>query len=346
MVEAGHSLPQVLDQPETCPEVVAGEPSMLFKILPAAVQTRISRLPSIRRVISAYSVRTDWHYYNSIPQHPWSQSLQVRFVEEASVTSSPSLQSSKSSVSPSESADANCENVPSRELRYARNGIDPTPPAPLNTANSLTAIGINLLEAVVSEGQCTDSRSQAVSRQQFIHSLAYLLHGVPDDLSKHEKDTLLCALPEQLQLPHKEHNQVTDCQVPRGPSLVHRFFASGIVQIFLFFQVFLPYLKHLVRLAYQFERTNHISERVLELSIAAINGISKKGSSVIGTFVRSEYGRIAQLTAAISIWWIKEVSNGIQDGVEGCVEIVDEGKGQRSDRISRRGDDAKTQQQS
>lgn len=184
-----------------------------------------------------------------------------------------------------------------------------------------------MLEAVVSEGQCTDSRSQAVSRQQFIHSLAYLLHGVPDDLSEHEKETLLGALPEQLQRPHPEYSQVADYQVPRRPSLVHRFFASGIVQIFLFFQVFLPYLKYLVRLAYQFERTNHISERVLEMSIAAINGISKKGSSVIGTFVRSDYGRIAQLVAAISIWWIKEVSNGIQDGVEGCVDIVDENKG-------------------
>ena len=184
-----------------------------------------------------------------------------------------------------------------------------------------------MLEAVVSEGQCTDSRSQAVSRQQFIHSLAYLLHGVPDDLSEHEKETLLGALPEQLQRPHPEYSQVKDYQVPRRPSLVHRFLASGIVQIFLFFHVFLPYLKYLVRLAYQFERTNHISERVLEMSIAAINSIGKKGSSAIGTFVRSDYGRIAQLVAAISIWWIKEVSNGIQDGVEGCVDIVDESKG-------------------
>lgn len=198
-----------------------------------------------------------------------------------------------------------------------------------------------MLEAVVSEGQCTDPRSQAVSRQQFIHSLAYLLHGLPDDLSKHEKETLLSALPEQLQLPHQEYSQVTDYQASRGPSLVHRFFASGIVQIFLFFQVFLPYLKHLVRLAYEFERTNHISDRVLEMSIAVINGICKKGSSVIGMFVWSEYGRIAQLAAAILIWWIREVSNGIQDGVEGCVDIVGESKGRRT---SRRGDDARTQQ--
>ncbi|KAL8795690.1 MAG: hypothetical protein Q9195_001928 [Heterodermia aff. obscurata] len=310
MLEAGDISLQV-SQPETRPEAVSGEPSMLFKILPSAVQTRISQLPSIRKAISACNLRTDRHDH-SIPEHTWSQSLQVGFVEVASVNSSPRRHSSKSSVSSSSSADACCENVPSRELRYATNGI-------------------NLLEAVVSEGQCTDSKSQAVSRQQFIHSLAYLLHGIPDDLSSHEKETLLGALPEQLQR-HQEHSQMSDHQPSRGPSLVHRFFASGIIQIFLFFQVFLPYLKHLVRLAYQFERTNHISERVLEMSIAVINGISKKGSSVIGTFVRSEYGRIAQLAAAISIWWIKEVSNGIQDGVEGCVDIVDEAKGQRPGR--------------
>lgn len=176
-------------------------------------------------------------------------------------------------------------------------------------------LGINLLETVVSESQCPNSRSQTVSRQQYIHSLAYLLHGVPEDLSQNEKETLLSALPEQLQQPPSQNDKSSELDAARGPSVVHRLCASGIVQIFLFFQVFLPYLRHFIQFLYQFERTNHVSERVLAAGMSTMDGIGKKGSDVLGMIVRSGNGRIVQLVAAFSIWWIKEVSNGIQDGV-------------------------------
>ena len=167
-----------------------------------------------------------------------------------------------------------------------------------------------------------------MSRQQYIHSLAYLLHGVPEDLSQNEKETLLTALPEQLRQPPSQKDKSLELDAARGPSVVHRLCASGIVQIFLFFQVFLPYLRHFIQLLYQFERTNHVSERFVAAGVSTVDGIGKKGSDVLGMIVRSGNGRIVQLVAAVSIWWIKEVSNGIQDGVEGCVELVDESKNQ------------------
>ena len=102
--------------------------------------------------------------------------------------------------------------------------------------------------------------------------------------------------------------------------------------------MFLPYFKHLLRILYQFERTNHISERVLAISLSTAESIGKAGSDLLGIILKSGNGRIIQLGAAISIWWIREVSNGIHEGVEGCVEIADQGK--RPDRTSRRRNDA------
>ena len=80
-----------------------------------------------------------------------------------------------------------------------------------------------------------------------------------------------------------------------------------------------------MRVIYQYERTNHISERLLATSISTVGNIGRIGSGALGTIFKTGNGRIFQLAAAFSIWWIEEVSNGIYEGVEGCVEISDQG---------------------
>ena len=123
MDEAGTSSLKVR-QARACLSTGADEhSSMLFKILPTAVQTRIPQLPSLRKSASTCNVTDQQH--NSASQARWSQSLAVGFVEEASVTSSPGLSrqpSSRSSVEFPSSAEVCRESTPSREWRYATNG--------------------------------------------------------------------------------------------------------------------------------------------------------------------------------------------------------------------------------
>lgn len=123
MVEARKSSLKVR-QARACLSTGADEhQSMLFRMLPTAVQTRIPQLPSLRNTVSTCNV-TDQHH-SSASQAQWSQSLAVGFVEEASVTSSPGLSrppSSRSSVDFPSSAEVCRESVPSREWRYATNG--------------------------------------------------------------------------------------------------------------------------------------------------------------------------------------------------------------------------------
>ncbi len=51
--------------------------------------------------------------------------------------------------------------------------------------------------------------------------------------------------------------------------------------------------------------------------------MGKKGVDFFGAILRSGNGHGMQILAAFSVWWIKEVSSGIHEGVENCVGIAD-----------------------
>ena len=58
-----------------------------------------------------------------------------------------------------------------------------------------------------------------------------------------------------------------------------------------------------------------------------MNTFGKKGSDVVSLILRSGNGRSIQIVVAVCLWWINEVSAGIHEGLEGCVQIADQGKG-------------------
>jgi len=153
--------------------------------------------------------------------------------------------------------------------------------------------------------------------------MAYLLHGLPQDLTQHEATIIEQALPAVLQ---ESSNEARRPQIEGRSdtrSYLRRILATGIVQLFLLFQLFLPYFQLCLRNAYQYDRTHRITERVAAASVSALDNIGKRGVEFLGTIIRSGNGRGIQLLAAFSVWWIKEVSGGIHEGVENCVGIAD-----------------------
>ena len=192
--------------------------------------------------------------------------------------------------------------------------------------------GINLLGAVIAESQYPEERSQALARQQYVHTLAYLLHGLPQDLDDHEATTLEHALPPQLQHPNTNGRLASVEGHSDARSLPHRALASGIVQLFLLLQILLPYIRCILRSAYEFERTHHVAERTVSASVSAADIIGKKSVEIAGGILRNSNGRIIQIAAALSIWWIEEVASGIHEGVESCVEMVDKGNGKGTEK--------------
>ena len=181
---------------------------------------------------------------------------------------------------------------------------------------------------MIAEAEYPERRNKALSRQQYVHALAYLLHGLPQDLTEHEATTLRNALPSMLQQSLEQDRQGTRTGQRSNRSLPHRALASAIVQLFLLLQIFLPYLRLALKAACDYERTHHIAERALATSISAIDGLGKMGVEILRSILKSGNGRGIQVVAALSVWWMKEISNGIQEGVENCVDIVDSGRGE------------------
>lgn len=246
------------------------------------------------------------------------------FVEDrsGSASSNSGRSSSRSSVSmtPSNSGAAT-PSAMGRGLRHATHG-EPTLTGK-STVELMCRLGINLLEAVVAEARDPDSRDSALTRQQYIHTMAYLLHGLPQDLTQHEATTIEQALPVVLQASSNEDRGPLLEGLSGTRSFPRRILATGIVQLFLLFQLFLPYLQLLLRNAYQYDRTHRITERVAAASVSALDSMGKKGIEIFGAILRSGNGRGIQVLAAFSVWWIKEVSSGIHEGVENCVGIAD-----------------------
>jgi hypothetical protein len=100
-----------------------------------------------------------------------------------------------------------------------------------------------------------------------------------------------------------------------APSLLHRTLASSIVQLFILFQFILPYLKYLLSVAYQYDRTHRISEKVLSQSIETVDTIGKKGLSFTGAIYGLNDGKVGQAITEAAAWFVEGVTGGIHEGV-------------------------------
>lgn len=183
--------------------------------------------------------------------------------------------------------------------------------------------GINLLEALVAEAQDPSPQKRTLPRQQYIYTMAYLLHGLPQDLTPHEATTIEQALPPGLQKSSKCDKESPVEGRSGYRSLPRRMLASVIVQLFLLIQLLLPYLRLLLTSAYTYDRTHRITERALTASMTTLDSIGRKGADLVQSIIRSGNGRGIQVIAALSFWWFQEMASGIHEGMENCVDIAD-----------------------
>jgi hypothetical protein len=186
-------------------------------------------------------------------------------------------------------------------------------------------IGLNLLSLAVKESSAIsqDHRlgNASFARQLYIHSLTYLLRALPTDLRTEEQLSVRSALPagvvEPLRLEVKPDH---DSSAANQPSLLHRTLASTIVQLFIFFQFILPYLKYLLHSAYQYDREHKILEKVLSQGIETVDIIGKQGLTLTGAIYGMGDGKMGQMITRTAAWVVEGVTGGIHEGVgEGMV---------------------------
>jgi hypothetical protein len=198
-------------------------------------------------------------------------------------------------------------------------------------------IGLSLLSLSISESNALSQKlepstaSPSFARQLYIHAITYLLRGLPTDLTTEEGLSVRSALPPGIVAPLRlEFDRVEMPSYPGSrngrrrtkqsqPSVLHRTLATSIINFFVLVHFLIPYIKVLLRAAYEYERTHRISEKVLASSIETVDGLGKIGMRG-GVAI---WGSGLALGVGEAVKWIVEgVSGGIQEGLgEGMARV-------------------------
>ena len=139
--------------------------------------------------------------------------------------------------------------------------------------------GSNLLQTALGEARFPDCQSQAFSRQLYIEAISYLLQGLPSDLTSQEKHRLEETLPISIKCSIFPERADAESQ---APSLLHRSVASLTVFLCLILRLALPYIKYFLTGARDYERTHHVTEKLLALSVNTMDAFSRKSVQVVG----------------------------------------------------------------
>ena len=323
--------------------------TFLFSMLPTKIQNRIPRLPSLRsRGSSQASKSKEGPVTSRGPGRPAPNSTDPTSISASGTQTPPpayaaarSLDSAGDSVT--YDGDMSLCLVEDNQLwRGERPPLSGALTSP-RVAETKTGVawrfanqGLNLLGLAVEESASlsasTNSQDATLGRHLYIHALTYLLRGLPTDLSPEEQLTVRASLPSGVAEPLRLEVQDQQLLIGPGaesdtastppPSMLHRAVASSIVQIFVFFQFLLPYLKLLLFNIYTYERTHHVTEKLLATSLDTVDALGKRGIEVSGAVARLGDGRVGQALNHITVWWVDSVAGGICDGVgEGLVML-------------------------
>ncbi|KAF1977374.1 hypothetical protein BU23DRAFT_453095 [Bimuria novae-zelandiae CBS 107.79] len=307
---------------------------MLYSVLPAVVQSRIPTLPSIRRALS--DIRG--------PSIPF-KTLQT--ASEASLPRSPppDYTSRPTSVAYSQhssrgsSFDSAEDEEPFQEALSDTPASSSSTPPPFSISETRTGIKWkyanqgtpNLATQAYAESQSPrlDDTSVVLTRQMYIHSLTYLLRGLPPSLSPEETLSLQVALPPELILTapcsHKLSFKNPDgAAPPSDPSLLHRLVAITVFETFVLLQFLLPYIKLFLGHAYRFERKHNVAQRLVNSGIMGADAVRRTGLQLTHTICQMNDGKVGVALSELSLWLVWGVTGGLQQGIQDGVNMMGE----------------------
>ncbi|XMA16698.1 hypothetical protein WAI453_009489 [Rhynchosporium graminicola] len=186
--------------------------------------------------------------------------------------------------------------------------------------------GLSLLSLAVDEASTLshnpDFGNASFARQLYLHALTYLIRALPTDLTTEEQLNIRSSLPAGIVAPlHLESSGFSQSTTSDSePSLLHRALASTIIQLFIFIQFILPYIKYLLSTAYQYDREHKISEKVLCQGLETVDVLGKAGVSWTGAICEMADGKLGQVVTETAAWVIEGVTGGFHEGLgEGMV---------------------------
>ncbi|KAF2138024.1 uncharacterized protein K452DRAFT_234950 [Aplosporella prunicola CBS 121167] len=324
-----------------------GAPSSVYAILPTVLQTRIPRLRSLRRTVNEFRGRSSPRQLSpSCVAAPDTPRL-----GEGALTPPPRYTSRPaSSAAWRRGSDADTTQTLPDEAMFVEEPRSSPPTAASTLLSYRSSLetpsgvnwkyanqGLNLLTSALQEYSALEvgagNATQSFSRQLYLHALTYLLKGLPSDLSNEERLSVKTALPPIMSKAVQvgaTSGQLIQCTASDGdapapapePSWVHRIFATGIIQMFLLFNILLPYFKLFIGQAYQYERQHRISERLVSSSISTVDGLGRRGIRFTNTICQMNDGKVGQAINDVTLWWLKGVTGGIHEGVSEGLNIL------------------------
>lgn len=188
--------------------------------------------------------------------------------------------------------------------------------------------GLNLLTLSAQESLADTT----FSRQLYIHSLSYLLRGLPATLTNDEETSLRAAVPQSL---HTSPPEAT-VQRNRNPekTLLHRVVSRIILNVFVLVTYVTPRLQAVVAMAYTYEREHQLSKKLFARTVNAADATGRLSRVVFNAFCGMDGGKVGQAVEDMVLWWVQGVCGGVQEGVgEGLrvmgVEAGGQGKRRR-----------------
>lgn len=197
--------------------------------------------------------------------------------------------------------------------------------------------GLNLLSLAVNDSSSINSQIANVSfvRQLYLHAIAYLLQGLPSDLTMEEQLSIRSSLPpgivQSLRVEVSNSDNISTTSFPRKRSLLHRTLSSSIVELFLFFQFLLPYFTYFLAAVYQYDREHKIVQRGIAQGMETLNQVGGSSVALGSVVLEMGDGKVGQAVGELTKWLVEGITGGIQEGVGEVMIIVGTSKarGQR-----------------
>lgn len=244
---------------------VTRRPSSMYAILPSVLQLRIPPLAVVQKIIYDYSPRSRRRNTGLIVSH-------------ASESEDIGVEGGHTEVGMSDQTEAiDTGNDYAVHCRLPHE----TP----FQASSPAQVGSHLLNAALVESHQQDSQRQAFSRQLYISGMTYLLQGLPSDLTEQEVIHLQSALPTSLD--RSPHSDYASYKSP-NPSILHRSVATTVMLFCLLLRLTLPYIKYFLAMTYDYERSHHVTEDALTLSMSLVNHFGKLGTDILRTTMNNK----------------------------------------------------------
>ncbi|PVH91424.1 hypothetical protein DM02DRAFT_545827 [Periconia macrospinosa] len=305
---------------------------MFYNVLPAFIQNRISTLPSIRRSIS----------------HLHGRALRTKSASTVTEISPPVTPPPSYTARPgsARSSRSSVVSITDGETTF-RDDVSERPkssmstPLPFSTSETQTGViwkyanqGISLVTQAYQESHAlarkADETSTLLTRQLYIHSITYLLRGLPAELTPEEILSLQAAVPQSIVIQNDTSaNDIVlftqDAPVSQGPppdaSIVHRVTAIVVFETFVVIQFFLPYIKLFVGHAYRFERQHKVTQRLVYNGIMTADALRRRSLQLSHTICQMNNGKVGQAINDLSLWWVKGLTGGVEQGIQDGVTM-------------------------